>query len=94
MGLNETVSAERTHIAFFGLRNAGKSSMEMAFRSIHKKFTFCVSLYDKILADNVKSASTHYFVPYYPFGYCKEDAYEYDQQLSGCRHTGYDRRKI
>lgn len=27
MGLNETVSAERTHIAFFGLRNAGKSSI-------------------------------------------------------------------
>ena len=27
MGLNETVSAERTHIAFFGLRNAGKSSV-------------------------------------------------------------------
>lgn len=27
MGLNETVSAERVHIAFFGLRNAGKSSL-------------------------------------------------------------------
>ena len=27
MGLNESVSAERTHIGFFGLRNAGKSSL-------------------------------------------------------------------
>ena len=27
MGLNETVSAERVHIAFFGKRNAGKSSL-------------------------------------------------------------------
>ncbi|MBR5497353.1 MAG: [Clostridia bacterium] len=27
MGLNETVSAERVHIGFFGLRNAGKSSI-------------------------------------------------------------------
>lgn len=27
MGLNETVSAERMHIGFFGLRNAGKSSV-------------------------------------------------------------------
>ena len=27
MGLNETVSAERLHIAFFGKRNAGKSSL-------------------------------------------------------------------
>lgn len=27
MSLNETVSAERTHIAFFGRRNAGKSSL-------------------------------------------------------------------
>lgn len=27
MGLNDTVSAERVHIAFFGIRNAGKSSL-------------------------------------------------------------------
>lgn len=27
MGLNETASAERVHIAFFGLRNVGKSSL-------------------------------------------------------------------
>ncbi len=27
MGLNESVSAERVHIGFFGLRNAGKSSL-------------------------------------------------------------------
>ena len=27
MGLNDTVSAERIHIGFFGLRNAGKSSV-------------------------------------------------------------------
>ena len=27
MSLNETVSAERVHIAFFGRRNAGKSSL-------------------------------------------------------------------
>ena len=27
MSLNETVSAERPHIGFFGLRNAGKSSL-------------------------------------------------------------------
>lgn len=27
MSLNSTVSAERTHIAFFGMRNAGKSSL-------------------------------------------------------------------
>ena len=27
MGLNETVSAERVHIGFFGVRNAGKSSL-------------------------------------------------------------------
>ena len=27
MGLNDTVSAERLHIGFFGLRNAGKSSV-------------------------------------------------------------------
>lgn len=27
MGLNETPSAERTHIGFFGMRNAGKSSL-------------------------------------------------------------------
>lgn len=27
MGLNETVSAERLHISFFGMRNAGKSSV-------------------------------------------------------------------
>ena len=27
MGLNETVSAERIHISFFGRRNVGKSSL-------------------------------------------------------------------
>ena len=27
MGLNDTVSADRVHIGFFGLRNAGKSSI-------------------------------------------------------------------
>ncbi len=27
MSLNETVSAERIHIGFFGRRNAGKSSL-------------------------------------------------------------------
>ncbi len=27
MGLNDTVSAERVHIGFFGMRNAGKSSL-------------------------------------------------------------------
>ena len=27
MGLNDKVSAERVHIGFFGLRNAGKSSV-------------------------------------------------------------------
>lgn len=27
MGLNETAASERTHIAFFGVRNAGKSSL-------------------------------------------------------------------
>lgn len=27
MGLNDTVSADRTHIAFFGKRNAGKSGL-------------------------------------------------------------------
>ena len=31
MGLNQTVSAERVHIAFFGKRNAGKSSLVNAF---------------------------------------------------------------
>ena len=31
MSLNETVSAERVHIAFFGKRNAGKSSLVNAF---------------------------------------------------------------
>ena len=31
MGLNETVSAERIHIGFFGMRNAGKSSLVNAF---------------------------------------------------------------
>ena len=30
MGLNETVSAERVHIGFFGMRNAGKSSLANA----------------------------------------------------------------
>ena len=27
MGLQDSVSAERIHISFFGMRNAGKSSM-------------------------------------------------------------------
>ena len=27
MGLNDVVSAERLHIGFFGMRNAGKSSL-------------------------------------------------------------------
>ena len=27
MGLNDTASAERLHIGFFGIRNAGKSSL-------------------------------------------------------------------
>ena len=27
MGLNDTVSAERLHVGFFGVRNAGKSSL-------------------------------------------------------------------
>jgi tRNA U34 5-carboxymethylaminomethyl modifying GTPase MnmE/TrmE len=27
MGMNSTPSSERTHIGFFGLRNAGKSSV-------------------------------------------------------------------
>ncbi|MBD5130813.1 MAG: [FeFe] hydrogenase H-cluster maturation GTPase HydF [Ruminococcaceae bacterium] len=31
MGLNETVSAERLHIGFFGMRNAGKSSLVNKF---------------------------------------------------------------
>lgn len=33
MGLNDTVSAERIHIGFFGLRNAGKSSVVNAVTS-------------------------------------------------------------
>ena len=33
MGLNDKVSAERVHIGFFGLRNAGKSSKSEAKRS-------------------------------------------------------------
>jgi len=33
MGLNDTPSAERTHIGFFGLRNAGKSSIVNAIAS-------------------------------------------------------------
>ena len=33
MGLNDTVSAERVHIGFFGLRNAGKSSVVNAVTS-------------------------------------------------------------
>ena len=33
MGLNETPSAERIHIGFFGRRNAGKSSVVNAFTS-------------------------------------------------------------
>ena len=31
MGFSEAVSAERTHICFFGMRNAGKSSLVNAF---------------------------------------------------------------
>ena len=31
MGLNDTVSAERLHIGFFGMRNAGKYSLANAF---------------------------------------------------------------
>lgn len=31
MGLNDTVSAERLHIGFFGIRNAGKSGLVNAF---------------------------------------------------------------
>ena len=31
MGMNETPSAERVHISFFGCRNAGKSSLLNAF---------------------------------------------------------------
>ena len=31
MGLNDTISAERLHIGFFGMRNAGKSSLVNAF---------------------------------------------------------------
>ena len=31
MGLNDTVSAERLHIGFFGMRNAGKSSLVNSF---------------------------------------------------------------
>ena len=27
MGLNDTPSGERVHVAFFGVRNAGKSSL-------------------------------------------------------------------
>lgn len=33
MGLNDTVSAERVHIGFFGIRNAGKSSVVNAVTS-------------------------------------------------------------
>ena len=33
MGLNEVSSGERVHIAFFGMRNAGKSSLVNAFTS-------------------------------------------------------------
>jgi [FeFe] hydrogenase H-cluster maturation GTPase HydF len=33
MGLNDTPSGDRTHIGFFGLRNAGKSSLVNAFTS-------------------------------------------------------------
>ena len=35
MGLNETASAERIHIAFFGMRNAGKSSLVNAVTGQH-----------------------------------------------------------
>ena len=34
MGLNEVASGERTHIAFFGLRNAGKSSLVNALTGL------------------------------------------------------------
>lgn len=35
MGLNDTVSAERLHIGFFGMRNAGKSSIVNAVTGQH-----------------------------------------------------------
>ena len=34
MGLNNTVSAERVHIGFFGMRNAGKSSLVNAINEV------------------------------------------------------------
>ena len=35
MSLNETVSAERIHIGFFGMRNAGKSSLVNAITGVN-----------------------------------------------------------
>lgn len=53
MGLNETVSAERVHIGFFGLRNAGKSSVVNAFTGQNLSV---VSEYKGTTTDPVKKA--------------------------------------
>ncbi len=53
MGLNETVSAERLHIGFFGLRNAGKSSLVNAVTGQNLSV---VSDYKGTTTDPVKKA--------------------------------------
>ena len=53
MGLNDTVSAERIHISFFGMRNAGKSSLVNA---VTGQNVSVVSDYKGTTTDPVKKA--------------------------------------
>jgi len=53
MSLNDTPSGERVHIAFFGCRNAGKSSLVNAFTGQHLAI---VSEYAGTTTDPVRKA--------------------------------------
>ena len=54
MSLNDTVSAERLHIGFFGRRNAGKSSLVnyITNQTVVGAF-FCIE--EVVLSDNSQS---------------------------------------
>ena len=61
---------------------------------VHILLTNVTLSYAISLPHNFLSASTHYFVPYYPFGYYRRHDHDAKGHLPRIRHTGAHRRQI
>ena len=84
MGLNDTPSADRVHIAFFGRRNAGKSSLlnaitqqNIAVNKMPRREGDPASL----IADNKKAKDCLNWTPKNNLEYSIETAYNWENKL-------------